>query len=477
LAALGGAGLLAALGGTAQADVGGGPASDEIAELLARTYEGPESELPAPGIEGRRYLVTDTGGTYPQWSLLRDQGDAWAQIELSLGAINAGSASVGSLTSDTVNTDEMDKVRTASPGNIQSVIDDVAALSNIDMGTNTGEGLVKLEPKTVYDEGSEIHVKPGVHLDMNGAVLTNSADHNLIFLDNGGHLHNGWLELQHDAATAGKAGIVLDSARASNGKYSSGIAGGKIASHATADATIIGDTTPQTMDALQLIDDSTAGAITVGCEFDLNIYLARDGIRFDANNFINGVAVTGFVTGCVNCVHHVGSAPAESIIKSNIQPNGERAIWNETTANSVTQVGRLWDPGNASTNAIVGPNIDVVNHGGKPNLSQNSDGSTGQRNWAIRNGSIYWEDVTDDVDWEWASGFNGALNLIGDSLLLQFKPDKINLQSPVVNLREISNPGPADLSGGEWAWDATNGRWLFKDSAGTAHYFSPDGTL
>ena len=89
LAALGGAGLLAALGGSAQADVGGGPESDELAHLLSRFYEGPEDELPEPGVEGRRFLVTDAGGQYSQWSLLRDQGDAWAKVDLNVGSVGA----------------------------------------------------------------------------------------------------------------------------------------------------------------------------------------------------------------------------------------------------------------------------------------------------------------------------------------------------------------------------------------------------
>lgn len=42
-------------------------------------------------------------------------------------------------------------------------------------------------------------------------------------------------------------------------------------------------------------------------------------------------------------------------------------------------------------------------------------------------------------------------------------------------LREISNPVAGDLLGGEWAWDSTNSRWLFKDSGGTMHNFTPDG--
>lgn len=49
--------------------------------------------------------------------------------------------------------------------------------------------------------------------------------------------------------------------------------------------------------------------------------------------------------------------------------------------------------------------------------------------------------------------------------------------SKIRGLREISNPVASDLLDQEWAWDATNSRWLYKDDGGTAHYFTPDGTL
>jgi len=50
------------------------------------------------------------------------------------------------------------------------------------------------------------------------------------------------------------------------------------------------------------------------------------------------------------------------------------------------------------------------------------------------------------------------------------------LGTPMSGLREISNPTPADLFSGEWAWDATDDRWMFKDSGGTVHGFTPDTT-
>jgi hypothetical protein len=44
--------------------------------------------------------------------------------------------------------------------------------------------------------------------------------------------------------------------------------------------------------------------------------------------------------------------------------------------------------------------------------------------------------------------------------------------NPLTQLRELSDP--AETLPREWAWDATGGRWIYRDSGGTVHYFSPD---
>lgn len=50
-------------------------------------------------------------------------------------------------------------------------------------------------------------------------------------------------------------------------------------------------------------------------------------------------------------------------------------------------------------------------------------------------------------------------------------------ENPIRGLREIEHPTPDDLSPQEWAWDATERRWLYRDSEGTVHWFAPCGTL
>jgi len=66
---------------------------------------------------------------------------------------------------------------------------------------------------------------------------------------------------------------------------------------------------------------------------------------------------------------------------------------------------------------------------------------------------------------------NGTAYEVTTGLTIEFNGN------PLTQLREISNPTAGDLGDREWAWDATNSRWLFKDSGGTAHFFNPDGTL
>ena len=68
---------------------------------------------------------------------------------------------------------------------------------------------------------------------------------------------------------------------------------------------------------------------------------------------------------------------------------------------------------------------------------------------------------------------------VGNDLLwFDIASDRIDWQgNSQTGLREVENPTPSDLGDCEWAWDATNKRWLYKDLGGTVHYFTPDGTL
>ncbi|MFC6836143.1 hypothetical protein [Halomarina ordinaria] len=94
-------------------------------------------------------------------------------------------------------------------------------------------------------------------------------------------------------------------------------------------------------------------------------------------------------------------------------------------------------------------------------------------------------DSTDTRQWslEADTGDDGVLHLwdhVADDVTVAFAPDGGGIDvsgTPVLGLREITDPSPGDLRSQEWAWDATDDRWLYRDSGGTVHYFTPDGTL
>jgi hypothetical protein len=348
---------------------------------------------------------------------------------------------------------------------IQTAIDGLASQSNIDLGRGNDTGHVYLKPAAEYDEGAEIHVKPGINLHGNGGTITHSGDHNLIFLDNGAHARNLQLDVDHTVATSASSAIVLDTTRSREGKYSVGASSSPVDSHASASGTILGNGTPA-MHALELNDDATAGPITMGCWFDFEIFAMNDAIRLDSTNFINGVRFSGDITSCVNHIHHLGNSPADNTFRGTMQCgfNTSRAIWNETTADSISVWGMVWDPQNAATNAIVGPNIKVLSQG-QGGLGEHSDGSAGQKALFLTNGSVIFDDLTNNETWEWDNGFNGALNIRNNSgLQQQWKPDgSCTLQgnrlagiSHIGNISVKSTPPSIAGSGGWYLDDGTN---------------------
>jgi len=97
-------------------------------------------------------------------------------------------------------------------------------------------------------------------------------------------------------------------------------------------------------------------------------------------------------------------------------------------------------------------------------FGNNNDGLRGAFGYNAVNGLTQWDDLA-----------NNRRVLFYNS---DFSPPYLSFNSTAVSgLREISNPAPADMLSQEWAWDSTNSRWLYKDSSGTSHYFTPDGTL
>lgn len=106
LGVLAAAGTLGAVG-TAAGDVqvGGGPMSDELAHLNVRWYEGPEGEVPDPGVEGRYFQVTEGGSLWETGDVLEDRGDQWRKIDIGVGQATAESVHTESTRSGTVEID------------------------------------------------------------------------------------------------------------------------------------------------------------------------------------------------------------------------------------------------------------------------------------------------------------------------------------------------------------------------------------
>ena len=121
----GGGATLGAIGATSDpnpnASLGGGPMADQAAELRAQLYEGPESDLPDAGVNGRYYRVTSGGTNYDAGDFLEDTGDAWVKTDLGVDSVTTDGASIGA-TVDAANYDG------ATGGQqIQAAVDDFGA--------------------------------------------------------------------------------------------------------------------------------------------------------------------------------------------------------------------------------------------------------------------------------------------------------------------------------------------------------------
>jgi hypothetical protein len=135
-----------------------------------------------------------------------------------------------------------------------------------------------------------------------------------------------------------------------------------------------------------------------------------------------------------------------------------------------TGLSKRWDLSGGSDDSLA--RLTSINGSATLNIDSDS-GSNSAVNY-VENGdekariqykpgadAVFFEDVDNSAnDIIWYLG--NQLNFTGLSL---------------VGLREIDNPTAADTVNQEFAWDSTNDRWLYEDSGGTVHYFTPDGTL
>lgn len=323
------------------------------------------------------YLALDTDGTTTGTA-----GDVYIAYGTSIAAPSEPSLYLGQVdTSAGTSTpagrfDGRGEVAFAEPGELQAVINAVEA---------DGGGLVKLYSNRTYDPAAEVHVKPGVRLDCNGATFLLTSDIDYFFLDNNTRLYNLYAQLDSGLTLSNtNAVITLDSSRASD-PYRAFI-GSAAKVH---NATIFGNSNDSGT-ALRL----TAGnsqSITIGTQFtDLKIGRMGHGIHFDcgdsaATEFVAADFSGLAIAGCVKQIRQTGTAGhAVSTIFGTLQCGAtvtDNVIINEGSVDfSVNFFGTLFDAQQANATPLVGGGINclLLPKASDYGLDTLTDGSTNQ---------------------------------------------------------------------------------------------------
>lgn len=165
IAALGAAGVFgaAAAGSTGDASgdlgIGGGPMSNELSHLQIDWHEGPESDLPDPGVEGRFYRVTSGGSDYSAGDVLRDDGNSWNLLNLSVESLNTGEAQTDPVV---VSPDPSDDIMVAIAE--ASLHSDLSQRLVIDLSSGT------------YDESNDNHLLNLTNLPLSTIEIRGATD-------------------------------------------------------------------------------------------------------------------------------------------------------------------------------------------------------------------------------------------------------------------------------------------------------------
>lgn len=121
-------------------------------------------------------------------------------------------------------------------------------------------------------------------------------------------------------------------------------------------------------------------------------------------------------------------------------------------------------------------------------VGPDADGSEGHVRFVVQpqspdgNALMQFLDHTGDAIWSTfmdanESAFHLYNHQLGESVLsVDAETNTIDFnENPLTQLRELTEP--TEIHAREWAWDATDGRWLYRDSEETIHYFTPDGVV
>lgn len=307
------------------------------------------------------------------------EGDKWAtQYETLLSGVlaqlNAAApdtirdSATGSISAD-VNNQSVDSEEGAisrfneeyrpKPGELQSVL----------QNATTGD-VVRLWSGRDYDPGSETAVPQGVTLDCNGAAFRPTTDHDVLFLDSAASIKDLIVDFSN-VTTATSRALRLSTAESAAG-YAI-----QDETQVSVSGVILGN--KQSEIGVEMVDDGNG---IFGNDFDIDIIHCSIGLRGDpGGGFINGKQGRFAISDCDKGIVHDGTGNMHSYIEGIIEPSGTstHAIQNNTTSDSVTLIGHVWDPIVFDTNSLEGPNIDVVSLlGGAEYIINTGDGDPSQ---------------------------------------------------------------------------------------------------
>jgi len=304
------------------------------------------------GLTGCEGLENDESTDSP-----RETGDADA-TDTSVGS--TADADVPDGGDEVEPTGEAGRVRYAPPGAVQSTIDEVA---------DDGEGVVRLQAGRTYDGDAPVHVRPGVTLDCNRAVVEIAGDHDGLFLDTGAAVVDGRIDVT--AADYSSSAVVLDVTRSTHGKYN---AGGERDTSASFEGHVLGNVDDVGGNGIELISDGAAfesvhdAGITIGCRLSGTVAHFQRGVRADVRNggWINSVRFDLELTG--NRVGFLHTGTGDGLLLSDLYGavqtswhEGAVGVRNATDQPSLTVYGRIWDADpDRSQHAVEGPGVTVV---------------------------------------------------------------------------------------------------------------------
>lgn len=397
--------------------------------------------------------------------------------------------------------DRLSNATVAEPGEVQSAIDDAAG--RVDDPRIDSE-VVALLPGTEYDEGAELHVKPGVTLDCRGAVFTPSGDYDVLFMDqcsralaprvivpDGMEYHSTVLTLDADR-TSGVPAVSGENGYTS-GEYAYD---GMVGTHAAVlDMELQAPSVPSP-------ESLTAESTALHCKTGTASEDASESLPGTELRYIQEFRITGRINGFQTGVHleahgqnwingvefhltplsnqtlgtqilHTGSQPARSDVFGQLQPSPRTryGIRNETGVGSVTYHGRMWDQFDYRRSTVKGKNVQIAaNPGEITNVTESDESSVftlfENRSFAVKNGDgdqfrvqpdddavKFWADGSDGDGQKWQLGYDGHL-----------QPIDANPSRGSMGLAEFDDP--SDAPANTLFWDSTREAMRYRTPEG-----------